>query len=180
MVSNHIWSPCLSVSDCDFVATGLAIVNTNNVSIRGNMVGQSQCGICLGPPKPPTGTGDQFNDSQVIGNTVFDTDVFDGIALSGDNNRVTNNTITNSDSSGIFLNGDDNRILRNNINGAQICVLETTGSEGNVIRNNRCDNVQTSLQDTAGKAADSTALQSEDGDGDGDGGKLGGNLDAFR
>ncbi|MCA1605832.1 MAG: right-handed parallel beta-helix repeat-containing protein [Acidobacteria bacterium] len=154
MVSNHIWSPCVLVSDCDFVATGLAIVNTNNVSIRGNTVGRSQCGICLGPPKPPTGEDDQVNDSQVIGNTVFDTDVFDGIALTGDNNRVTSNTITNSDSSGIFLNGDDNSILRNNINTAPICVLETTGSEGNVIRANQCVNTPTLLQDTARKAKD--------------------------
>jgi len=157
VVSNHIWSPCVSVSvsDCEFVATGLAIANTKNVSIRGNTVGRSQCGICLGPPKPPEGEGDQVNDSQVIGNTVFDTGVFDGIALTGNNNRVISNTITNSGRSGIFLNGDDNRIRRNNINGAPICVLETTGSEGNVITENGCVNTATSLQDTAGKAEDS-------------------------
>jgi Periplasmic copper-binding protein (NosD) len=154
VVMNHIWSPCVSVSDCAFSAAGLAIVKAKNVSIRGNTVGSSQCGICL------SGIEGRVNTSQVIRNRVFDTGVFDGIALSGDNNEVRRNTIINSGRSGIFLDGDNNRILRNNIDGAPIGVLKATGSEGNVIRGNRFVNPRTPLQDTAGKAADPTAVQS--------------------
>ncbi len=142
VVMNHIWSPCVSVSDCAFSAAGLAIVRTKNVSIRGNTVRNSQCGICL------SGNEGRVNESQVIGNRVFDTGVLDGIALTGDNNEVRRNRITNSGRSGILVNGDDNEILRNNIDGARFGVLETPGSEGNVIRRNRFVNPRTPLQDT--------------------------------
>jgi hypothetical protein len=160
VVINHIWSPCVSVSDClnvGFAAAGLAIVNTNNVSILGNTVGKSQCGICLGPPARESG---QVNNSQVRQNIVFDNDVLDGISVTGDNNMVRFNTITNSDRSAIRVGGNNNRILRNNINEALIGVLEATGSEGNVIVGNQFVNTPTPLQGPAGKAAeDPTAVQ---------------------
>ena len=153
-VINHIWAPCVSVSDCAAVGAGLLILNTNNViigSILGNTVGKNQCGICL------SGRDDgQVNDSRVIGNTVFDTDVFDGIALTGDNNRVRLNTIINSDRAAVFVEGDNNRIRRNTINEAPIGVLEATGSVGNVIVENLFVNVPTPVQGPAGKAADPT------------------------
>jgi nitrous oxidase accessory protein NosD len=146
-VINHIWAPCVSVSDCAAVGADLLILNTNNVSILENTVGKSQCGICL------SGIDDgQVNDSQVIGNMVFDTDVFDGIALTGNNNEVRLNTITNSDRAAIFLQGDNNSVRRNNINEALIGVLEATGSEGNVIVENRFINTPTPVQGPAGKA----------------------------
>jgi nitrous oxidase accessory protein NosD len=152
VVINHIWSPCVSVSECGFVAAGLLIVNTNNVSILGNTVGKNQCGICL---SSPLGIDDgQVNDSQVIGNRVFDTEVFDGIALTGDNNGVRLNTITDSGRSAIFVKGANNRILRNNINEAPIGVLEATDSEGNVIVGNQFVNTPTPLQGPAGKRAE--------------------------
>ena len=160
VVINHIWSPCVSVSDCAAVGAGLLIVNTNNVSILGNTVGKNQCGICL----PPSGIDDgQVNDSQVIGNMVFDTEVFDGIALIGDNNRVRLNRITDSERSAIFVQGASNRILRNNINEALIDVLEATGSEGNVIVGNQFVNTPTPLQGPAGKAADLTEVPPVEG-----------------
>jgi nitrous oxidase accessory protein NosD len=161
VVINHIWSPCVSVSECGFVAAGLLIVNTNNVSILGNTVGKNQCGICLSSPLSSGIDDGQVNDSHVIGNTVFDTEVFDGIALTGNNNRVRLNTITDSERSAIFLQGDNNRILRNNINEALIGVLEATGSEGNVIVGNQFVNTPTPLQDTAGKAENPTAEQND-------------------
>jgi nitrous oxidase accessory protein NosD len=156
VVMNHIWSPCVSVDNCPFSATGLAIVRTKDVSIRGNTVGNSQCGICL------SGTEGRVNKSEVLRNTVFGTLVFDGIALTGNNNEVRFNTIIDSGRSGILVNGDDNEILRNNIDGARFGVLETPGSEGNVIRRNRFVNPRTPLQ-AAGRAADPTEVHSDEG-----------------
>ncbi|MDQ3776886.1 MAG: right-handed parallel beta-helix repeat-containing protein [Pseudomonadota bacterium] len=157
VVMNHIWSPCVSVDDCAFAATGLAIVRTKNVSIRGNTVGNSQCGICL------SGRDEgQVNVSQVIRNTVFGTLVFDGIALTGNNNEVGRNIIIDSSRCGILVNGDRNEILRNRINGARCGVLETPGSTGNVIRGNRFVNARTQRQNTAREAADPTAVQSDE------------------
>jgi nitrous oxidase accessory protein NosD len=145
----------VSVDNYAVSATGLAIVKTKQVSIRGNTVGNSQCGICL------SGIEGQVNRSQVIRNTVFDTLVFDGIAVSGNRNKVTRNNTTNSGRAGIFVNGKRNEIVRNNIDGARFGVLEAPGSEGNVISNNEFVNPRTPLQDTAGEATDSTAVQSD-------------------
>ena len=128
------------------------------MSILRNTVIKNQCGICLGPPAREVG---KVNDSQVIGNTVFDTDVLDGIALTGDNNSVRSNTITDSGRSGIFLEGDDNEIRRNNINGAPIGVLETTGSEGNEISGNQFANTPTPIRDTVGKAQNTAGTAAE-------------------
>ena len=162
MVINHIWSPCVSVSECGFVAAGLLIVDTDNVSILGNTVGKNQCGICLSSPLSSGIDDGQVNDSQVIGNTVFDTDVFDGIALTGNNNEVRLNTITNSDRAAIFLQGDNNSVRTNNINEALIGVLEATGSEGNVIVENHFVNTPTPVQGPAGKA-ERTAVRRVEG-----------------
>jgi len=135
-VINHIWSPCVSVAVCAFVATNLLVFDADNVRIAKNAVGKSQVGIFL-----------QGNNGKVEGNNVFDTDVFDGIAVVGDKNKVEENTITNSDEAAIFLQGDDNEITGNKINEAPVGVLKVAGSVGNVIAGNRFVNVPTPIQD---------------------------------
>jgi parallel beta-helix repeat protein len=149
VVINHIWSPCVSSDECAAVGAGLAIVNTNNVSILQNTVGKNQCGICL----------NGVDSSQVRRNTVTDSDVFDGISLTGDNNKIRFNTITNSDRSAIHLDGGNNTIFGNTINEAPIGVLIATGSVDNVIEQNLFVNTPTPIQGPAGKAADPTAVQ---------------------
>src|SRR5262249_3345085 len=62
-----------------------------------NLSGVSQIGIAL-----------EGNHSEVEHNTVFDTRVFDGIAVMGDRNEIADNSITHSAESGIFLQGNNN------------------------------------------------------------------------
>ncbi|TAJ80992.1 hypothetical protein EPO44_18190 [bacterium] len=135
-VANHIWSPCVSISVCAFVATDLLIFSANDVRITENTVGKSQVGIFL-----------QGNNGKVEGNNVFDTDVFDGIELIGNNNKVENNNITNSDGAAIFIDGNNNKITGNKINEASIGVLKAAGSVGNIIDGNRFVNTPTPVMD---------------------------------
>ena len=58
----------------------------------------------------------------------MDTDVFDGIAVIGDNNAVKDNMITNSDESGVFVQGANNTIQDNTINEAPVGLLVTAGN----------------------------------------------------
>lgn len=124
-VINHIWAGCTSVDVCDWVATNLLIFDANAVRIAKNTVGKSQVNIYL-----------QGNNGTVEGNNVFDTDIWDGIVLFGDNNNVENNTITNSDESAVFLLGNNNTVLGNKINEAPIGVWKFVGSVGNIIVGN--------------------------------------------
>ncbi len=124
-IINHIWSPCLSVSQCTDVAAGLLIFEANDVRIAKNTVGKSQTGIYL-----------QGSHAKVEANNVFNTDVFDGIAVVGNNNRLEDNTITHSDEAAVFLLGNGNKITENTINETPIGVWKFGGG-GNFIEGNR-------------------------------------------
>ena len=80
-------------------------------------------------------------------NRVFDTLIFDGIVLKGDDNDARDNSITHSDEAGVFIKGNNNDVRRNRINEAAFGVLKTAGSTGNVIRNNDFSNALVSVQD---------------------------------
>ena len=90
-VINHIFAGCTSTSECEVSATGiLAFLTTEDVKIVRNVVGKSQAGIFVL----------LASGVSVLENRVLDTDVFDGVAVIGDNNAVKGNIITNSDESG--------------------------------------------------------------------------------
>ncbi|MBI5379927.1 MAG: right-handed parallel beta-helix repeat-containing protein, partial [Nitrospirae bacterium] len=114
-VMNHIWSPCVSVAACEWIATNILIYDSDDVKIAKNTAGKSQTGIYL-----------QGNRGKVEGNHVFDTDIFDGLVLFGDDNKAENNTITHSDEAAIFLLGDGNKVTGNKINEAPIGVPAIT------------------------------------------------------
>ncbi len=134
-VMNHIWSPCVSVFQCDWIATNILIYDADGVKIAKNTVGKSQAGVYL-----------QGNRGKVEGNQVFDTDVFDGIVLFGDENKAENNAVVNSDEAAIFLLGDFNKVTGNRINEAPIGVWKFEGA-GNVIEGNQFVNTPVPVQD---------------------------------
>ncbi len=135
-VINHLWSPCVSVSICGYVATNILVYDADAMRIAENTVGKGQVGIYL-----------VGNKGKVEGNNVFDTDVWDGIAVVGDNNKVEGNTITNSDEAAIFLEGNHNTIIGNKINEAPVGVLKVSGGVGNVIEGNHFVNILTPILD---------------------------------
>lgn len=124
-VANHIWSRCVSVEVCSAIATNILVFQSDNVHIQGNVAGISQRGISL-----------VGNQNEADHNRVFDTLVFDGIAVTGDANAIHKNSITHSEESGIFINGNNNEVTENRINEAPIGVLKTSTSSGNTISGN--------------------------------------------
>jgi Periplasmic copper-binding protein (NosD) len=141
-VINHIYSLCVSLSDCSFSASDIIIQDSNDVRVTKNNVGKSQTNIFV------IGNGADIKD-----NTVFDTDVFDGIALIGDNNKVQNNRIFNSDEAGVFVMGNNNKVKTNTINEAPIGILEFAPSSGNDFNPNRFFNTGVNIVPAASSAA---------------------------
>jgi parallel beta-helix repeat protein len=137
-VTNLVWSPCVAVATCAFSASGILILNSDDVTIQDNVVGQTQGGIFV-----------QGGHGEIQNNTVFDTLVFDGVALVGDGNEVERNFIVNSSESGVFIQGNDNIVTDNRINEAPIGVLKIAGSIGNTITGNHFFNTPVQIQDPA-------------------------------
>lgn len=135
MVMNHIWAPCVSVASCAWIATNILIYKSDDVKIAKNAAGKSQTGIYL-----------WGNQGKVEGNHIFDTDIFDGLVLFGDDNKAENNTITHSDEAAIYLQGDGNKVTGNKINEAPIGVWKFGGT-GNVIEGNQFVNTPVPVLD---------------------------------
>jgi nitrous oxidase accessory protein NosD len=138
-VANHIWSPCVSLQSCDFTADDILVVQSDNVAVEQNVAGVSQTGIAI-----------SANHARVEGNHVFDSLVFDGVDLIGNDNDARDNRITHSDQAGVFIQGNNNVVTRNRINEAAFGVLKIAGSTGNVIANNDFFNAVVKVQDPQG------------------------------
>jgi parallel beta-helix repeat protein len=129
VVTNHVTAD-FSVSN--FVSGNIGVFQAaGNTTIAKNIVGNSNVGIFVGA-FPDIGS----NNVTVVDNTVFDSDVFAGIFVKGDDNLVEGNTVTNSgltDSNfvnrgGVFAQGTNNRIQDNTINEAVTGLLVSTGN----------------------------------------------------
>ncbi len=144
-VANHIWSPCVSLEACDFKSDDILVFQSNGVSVDHNAIGVSQTGIAI--------VGDQ---GQVFDNEVFDSQIFGGVELIGNENTAERNRVTHSDQAGVLIAGNENIVQQNIINESAFGVLKLAGSVGNVIMNNSYFNSPIKLQDPAeilGKAS---------------------------
>jgi Periplasmic copper-binding protein (NosD) len=135
-VANHIWSPCVSADECKATANDILVFQSDGVSVHDNVVGVSQTGVAI--------VGDNAN---VFDNDIFDSQIFDGIELIGDNNTAQRNQITHSDQAGVMIAGSSNVVRNNVINESVIGVLKLSGSTGNTIANNTYFNSPAKLQD---------------------------------
>jgi parallel beta-helix repeat protein len=124
-VANNVWAPCVSVTNCDFNATGILIFQSNGIDVEGNSVDTNQMGIAV-----------EGQNEQISSNTVFNSPVFSGVVLIGDNNTVTSNQITNSDQDGIFVQGNGNLISGNDVTDATVGIFKVSGFTGNTLSNN--------------------------------------------
>ena len=121
-VANHIWLPCVSVDICEAAGIDILVFESDGVSVEQNVAGISQTGIAIAA-----------NHATVTQNQVFDTLIFDGVALPGNDNAATDNSITHSDRAGVSIDGNNNNVRRNRINEAAFGVLKVAGSTGNII-----------------------------------------------
>jgi hypothetical protein len=136
VVTNNIWTPCTAVATCTTVATNILVTQSDDVEISGNTAGISQVNIFV-----------HGNNAEIERNETFDSIVFDGIRLQGDQSRVRQNHVLNGAESGIFLSGNSNVVTDNVITEAAVGVLKETGSSGNIIRGNHFFNTPVSVQD---------------------------------
>jgi nitrous oxidase accessory protein NosD len=138
-VANHIWSPCVSLQSCEFTADDILVFQSDNVVVGQNVVGVSQTGIAI-----------SADHARVWENHVFDSLVFDGVELMGNDNIAKDNWITHSDRAGVFIQGNSNDVKKNWINEAAFGVLKAAGSIGNTITNNDFFNAGVTVQDPPG------------------------------
>ncbi len=128
-VINHAYGACVSITNCSFSASNILVFDAApGVSIYENVLGKSQVNIYLDADK-----------AKVEKNTIFDTDVFDGIYVPGNYNRIHANTFNTSDEAAIWLDGTKNQVSWNVINEAAEGIHDSVG--GNSIGYNAFYNV---------------------------------------
>jgi parallel beta helix pectate lyase-like protein len=119
VVNNYVFAPCASITECEGNSSGIIVFfTTRDVKIARHVVGKTQLGIFV----------ILASNVSVLENSVFDTDVFDGIAVFGDNNTIKGNVITNSDESTVFMEGTNNTVRHNTINETPVGLLVTAGN----------------------------------------------------
>jgi hypothetical protein len=136
VVTNNVWAPCTAIATCTVVATNILVTQSDGVEVSGNTAGISQVNIFV-----------HGDDAAIDRNETFATAVFDGIRVQGDQSRVRHNHVLNGAESGIFLSGNNNVVTENTITEAAIGILKDTGSSGNIIAGNRFFNTPVSVMD---------------------------------
>jgi hypothetical protein len=127
-VINHAYGGCVTTENCSFSASNILIFDAKDVCVSDNVLGKSQVNVYL-----------FGSNSKVERNTIFDTDVFDGVYVEGNYNRIVGNTINTSDEAAIWLNGTKNVASWNVINEAAEGIHDEVG--GNSIGYNAFYNV---------------------------------------
>jgi hypothetical protein len=136
VVTNNVWAPCTAIATCATVATNILVTQSDGVEVSGNTAGISQVNVFV-----------HGSNAAVDRNETFATTVFDGIRIQGDQSRVRQNRVFNGAESGIFLSGNNNIIVENVITEAAVGVLKDTGSSGNIVAANRFFNTPVLVQD---------------------------------
>jgi nitrous oxidase accessory protein NosD len=119
-VADNVWSPCVSLTNCAFNATGILVFQSDDVRVEHNTVATNQVGI--------------FSNGQNVkieSNNISNSLVLVGIDLAGDNNLASRNDVTNSGQAAILIEGNNNKVEGNEINEAPIGILKISGTVGN-------------------------------------------------
>ena len=134
-VINHVYGQCTSTTVCPFTSSNILLYGAVAPNVHDNEVGNSQVNIYQGGDK-----------GKVNNNTIYQSVVFDGIDLVGDDNDADNNTINDSDDSGVYVQGAHNHVEGNTINEASTGIFEDTPSSDNHYGGNHFWNVVTMFQ----------------------------------
>ena len=128
-VINHIYGPC-TPTDCGAVATSVLGFESPSLKVKKNNLGKSQVNVYI----------DTVNGAEISNNVIFDTDVFDGIFVAGNNSKIEKNTIFNSDEAAVWVDGNNNNVRENTINEAPIGVYQA--GTGNSVTGNKFFNTE--------------------------------------
>jgi len=113
-ISENQWSPCVSTTECAAFATGILVVQSDDVIVRNNASHSNQVNI--------------FSDGErttIERNLVLDAVVFDGIQIQGPRAKVEENTIARADEAGINVFGDYPVVRFNRFLDCPIGILES-------------------------------------------------------
>jgi nitrous oxidase accessory protein NosD len=119
-VTDNIWAPCVSLTNCAFNATGILVFQSDDVRVEHNSVATNQVGIFANGQK-----------AKIESNNISNSLVLIGIDLAGDNNLASRNDVANSGQAAILIEGNDNNVQSNDITEAPIGILKLSGTVGN-------------------------------------------------
>ncbi|NDQ56792.1 MAG: hypothetical protein GZ088_06925 [Acidipila sp.] len=124
-VTDNVWSPCVSITNCVYSAAGILIFESDDVRVENNSVATNQIGVYAGG-----------GHNKIESNSISNSLVLVGIDLAGDNNLANDNDVTNSGQAAILIGGNQNEVLGNDITEAPIGILEFSGIFGNAVSGN--------------------------------------------
>lgn len=124
-IIDHIFGPCVSLQQCGMTATNVLIIGAGEAKVRLNSLGKSQTSVAV-----------LSNNADVTANWIYDTDVFDGIAVFGNQNDVERNVINDSDEAAIVVAGNDNEVKNNRINETPVGIFLGANNQRTRLRGN--------------------------------------------
>ena len=119
-VTDNVWAPCVSLTNCAFNATGILVFQSDDVLVEHNSVATNQVGIFA-----------NGQNAKIQANNISNSLVLVGIDLAGDDNLASRNDVTNSGQAGILIEGNNNKVQSNGITEAPIGILKLSGTVGN-------------------------------------------------
>jgi nitrous oxidase accessory protein NosD len=119
-VTDNVWAPCVSLTNCAFNATGILVFQSDDVRVERNSVATSQVGIFT-----------NGQNAKIESNTISNSLVLVGIDLAGDDNLASRNDVTNSGQAAILVEGNNNKVQGNEIIEAPVGILKLSGTVGN-------------------------------------------------
>ena len=119
-VTDNVWAPCVSLTNCAFNATGILVFQSNDVRVEHNSVTTNQVGIFA-----------NGQNAKIDSNDISNSMVLVGIDLGGDDGLADGNAVTNSGQAAILIEGNNNKVQNNEITEAPVGILKLSGTEGN-------------------------------------------------
>jgi hypothetical protein len=128
---NTVADDLFNGNPADGVGSGILILDSGDMSIRGNSVASTQYGIAV-----VTDGNQSDNNNSVINNQIVNTQIGDGIDLCSNGNTVMSNSVFSSSQAGILLDGscsststgNNNTISANVVNDACAGILLGSGT----------------------------------------------------
>src|SRR6202790_5000288 len=135
-VTDNVWSPCVSLTNCASNATGILVFQSDDVRVEHNSVATNQVGIFA-----------NGRNAKIESNNISNSFVLMGIDVAGDDNLASRNEVTNSGQAAILIEGNDDAVQSNDITEAPIGILKFSGTVGNTHSGNSFFNTSIPVQD---------------------------------
>jgi nitrous oxidase accessory protein NosD len=135
-VADNVWSPCVSLTNCSFNATGILVFQSDDVLVEHNSVATNQVGVFT-----------NGQNATIESNNISHSLVLVGIDLAGDDNLARHNDVANSGQAAILVEGNNNKVQSDKITEAPIGILKLSGTVGNILSGNSFFDTMVPVQD---------------------------------